>query len=43
MGRRALGRLGGGDDPPFHHPVFVVTHHAREPLAVTHLTYRVAR
>ena len=21
-----------GDDPPFHHPVFVVTHHAREPL-----------
>jgi len=32
-----------GDDPPFHHPVVVVTHHAREPLAVTHLTYRVAR
>ena len=22
-----------GDDPPFHVPVFVVTHHAREPLA----------
>lgn len=21
-----------GDDPPFHHPVFVVTHHARPPL-----------
>ena len=21
-----------GDDPPFHHPVFVVTHHEREPL-----------
>jgi dihydrofolate reductase len=21
-----------GDDPPFHHPVFVVTHHARDPL-----------
>ncbi len=21
-----------GDDPPFHHPVFVVTHHARAPL-----------
>ncbi len=21
-----------GDDPPFHNPVFVVTHHAREPL-----------
>jgi dihydrofolate reductase len=23
-----------GDDPPYHHPVFVVTHHAREPLAM---------
>jgi dihydrofolate reductase len=22
-----------GDDPPFHHPVFVVTHHPRPPLA----------
>ena len=21
-----------GDDPPYHHPVFVVTHHARAPL-----------
>jgi len=21
-----------GNNPPFHHPVFVVTHHAREPL-----------
>ena len=21
-----------GDDPPFHNPVFVLTHHAREPL-----------
>ena len=21
-----------GDDPPFHHPVFVLTHHTREPL-----------
>jgi dihydrofolate reductase len=21
-----------GDDPPYHHPVFVLTHHAREPL-----------
>jgi dihydrofolate reductase len=21
-----------GDDPPYHHPVFVVTHYAREPL-----------
>jgi len=23
-----------GDTPPFHHPVFVLTHHAREPLAM---------
>jgi dihydrofolate reductase len=23
-----------GADPPFHHPVFVLTHHAREPLAL---------
>lgn len=23
-----------GDDPPFGHPVFVLTHHAREPLAM---------
>ena len=23
-----------GSDPPFHHPVFVLTHHAREPLAL---------
>ncbi len=23
-----------GVDPPFHHPVFVITHHAREPLAL---------
>jgi dihydrofolate reductase len=23
-----------GDDPPFHTPVFVVTHHAREPLVL---------
>jgi dihydrofolate reductase len=22
-----------GDNPPYHHPVFVLTHHAREPLA----------
>jgi dihydrofolate reductase len=24
-----------GDDPPFHHPVFVITHHEREPLQVS--------
>lgn len=23
-----------GSNPPFHHPVFVLTHHAREPLAL---------
>jgi dihydrofolate reductase len=23
-----------GDDPPFHHPVFVLTHHPREPLVL---------
>jgi len=23
-----------GDNPPFHHPVFVLTHHKREPLAL---------
>jgi dihydrofolate reductase len=23
-----------GDDPPFHHSVFVLTHHAREPLVM---------
>ena len=23
-----------GDNPPFHHPVFVITHHQREPLAM---------
>ena len=24
-----------GDDPPYHHPVFVVTHHPREPLTMS--------
>jgi dihydrofolate reductase len=23
-----------GEDPPFHHPVFVLTHHARKPLTL---------
>lgn len=34
MGRRMfdLGEPHWGDDPPFHVPVFVVTHHPREPL-----------
>jgi dihydrofolate reductase len=28
-----------GNDPPFHKPVFVVTHHAREPLTLTDTTF----
>lgn len=34
MGRRMfnLGEGPWGNDPPFHVPVFVLTHHAREPL-----------
>jgi len=44
MGRNMFGPIGGGpwgdgqwkgwwgDDPPYHYPVFVVTHHAREPV-----------
>jgi dihydrofolate reductase len=28
-----------GDDPPFRQPVFVVTHHAREPLVLGETTY----
>jgi dihydrofolate reductase len=28
-----------GDDPPFHVPVFVVTHHAREPLTLSDTTF----
>src|SRR5918911_1678515 len=28
-----------GDDPPFHHPVFVLTHHAREPLELKGTTF----
>ncbi len=44
MGRNMFGGSGAwdehpwdgwwGDDPPFHVPVFVVTHHPREPLAM---------
>ena len=44
MGRRMFGGSEGpwgddpwegwwGEDPPFHHPVLVLTHHEREPLA----------
>jgi dihydrofolate reductase len=44
MGRNMFGPIGGGDwgdgqwkgwwgdDPPYRHPVFVVTHHPRDPL-----------
>jgi dihydrofolate reductase len=28
-----------GDEPPFHHPVFVLTHHAREPLVLEGTTF----
>ena len=28
-----------GDEPPFHVPVFVVTHHAREPLTLSDTTF----
>jgi dihydrofolate reductase len=28
-----------GDDPPYHVPVFVLTHHAREPLTLTDTTF----
>jgi dihydrofolate reductase len=62
MGRNMFGPVRGGwdrewngwwgDDPPFHAPVFVLTHHGREPQpmaggtaraarSVLHVTYRV--
>jgi dihydrofolate reductase len=28
-----------GEDPPFHRPVFVLTHHEREPLALSDTTF----
>ena len=28
-----------GDEPPFHHPVFVLTHHARDPLELKGTTF----
>lgn len=45
MGRNMFGPVRGpwgadawtgwwGDDPPFHHPVFVLTHHARGPIVM---------
>ncbi len=46
MGRNMFGPIRGpwdgsewkgwwGDDPPFHTPVFVLTHHAREPVSMS--------
>jgi dihydrofolate reductase len=51
MGRGKFGPPGGGpwaddpwpgwwgDNPPFHMPVFVVTHHEREPLTLSDTTF----
>jgi dihydrofolate reductase len=51
MGRNKFGPPGGGpwggdpwngwwgDEPPFHKPVFVLTHHEREPLELTGTTF----
>jgi dihydrofolate reductase len=51
MGRGKFGPPGGGpwgddpwpgwwgDDPPFHMPVFVLTHHQREPLTLSDTTF----
>jgi len=46
MGRNMFGPIGGGawgdehwtgwwgDDPPYHYPVFILTHHPRDPVAM---------
>ena len=51
MGRGMFGPPGGGpwpaepwqgwwgEDPPFHKPVFVLTHHQREPLSLSDTTF----
>ena len=42
MGRGKFGPAGRGpwgDDPPFRKPVFVVTHHEREPLTLSDTTF----
>jgi len=50
MGRRMFGPGSGpwgedpwrgwwGDEPPFHHPVVVLTHHEREPLELKETTF----
>ena len=38
MERETLGRP-VGEEPPFHMPMFVLTHHAREPLVKTGTTF----
>jgi dihydrofolate reductase len=50
MGRNMFGPVRGpwdeewngwwGDEPPFRHPVFVLTHHEREPLVLGETTFR---
>jgi dihydrofolate reductase len=47
MGRNMFGPIGGGpwrdeqwtgwwgDNPPYHYPVFILTHHARDPVEMT--------
>ena len=47
MGRNMFGPIGGGawgdeqwtgwwgDDPPYHYPVFILTHHPRDPVVMT--------
>jgi dihydrofolate reductase len=50
MGRNMFGPIRGpwdgewngwwGDEPPFRHPVFVLTHHPREPLVLGETTFR---
>jgi dihydrofolate reductase len=50
MGRNMFGPVRGewpdyswrgwwGEEPPYHHPVFVLTHHARPPLEMTGTTF----
>ena len=49
MGRRMFGGGDGpwdeswrgwwGEEPPYHHPVFVLTHHPREPLVLEGTTF----
>ena len=33
-GRTKVGKAGGADEPPYHTPVFVLTHHPRAPLTM---------